>query len=213
MADGACRKCATRRLRGWLVEGMNREHLDRLGSELGMPAGVRVVEYIHDPLPAGWQGYSIKNVGCVVPESQVDELTPRDWPAWAGEGQAVQLWRQRVYCGDYLDVYLESRWRPGKGTTQTLRGLEHVRTVAERDAAVRLLNQLKALRELERDTSGRPDGSGEWPEERFKFELRRYYDDWLKTAHCRPSQIEMAVEMGIAPSTFRNYRRDYYGCS
>jgi hypothetical protein len=128
---------AEARLRG----DLQRASLATLGRALGMPEGADVVKYHLDPVPPGWAGYTIETVGCVVPK-------PKHPPRWAwdrrpedGEGQVIQLWRQRVQYGD-SDVYLETRWHPETGVTQDLRPLDSIETDDDLHAAGRLLERL-----------------------------------------------------------------------
>lgn len=133
--------------------------------------------------------------------------------------ELIHVWRKRVYVQPLatLDIcpaqpvsphspsfpYLESRWHPDRETSLLLGGVEgykHGFRLLERfyDRAFRVLTKSPFK-------SGRPKGSGLYSDPyEFWLEVVRVHTRlWIKNGR-KPTQPEVAIEMGMALPTFKD---------
>ncbi len=177
-----------------------------LFADLGMPDDAIWKRIVY---PGAWEGeawaeYSVDMFGMIV-ASMPD---PCPWPYWrlsvpGGSGAiTVQLWRRQVRCGA-IPAIVEARWHPERGETIGLIGLERVAKIGDAERALRGLKLLRLL-----DQRGRKKGR-EIPPVQFAAEFEKAYKEVQALLGHRPTQYDVASEMGMGRSTLTDYLQDY----
>lgn len=177
-----------------------------LMTELGMPDDAiwKRIVYRGAWFDELWAPYSVDMFGM-----SVDHMpNPCPWPFWrmfapGGSGAiTVQIWRQEIRCGA-IPAFVEARWHPERGETIGMIGLERVTSIRDAQKALRGLKLLRLL-----DQRGRKAGR-EIPPDQFNTELIKAYKQVLARLGHRPTQYDVAAEMGMGRSTLTDYLRDY----
>ena len=70
----------------------------------------------------------------------------------------------------------------------------------------------RSSKSRDRRQPGPPPGGTEWPRERFRFRTVNFtYGRWVEHQKCRPTELELAAQMGIRYGSFRRHVRTAYG--